>query len=197
MRGGVAENVSTDAELVERCLRDRKALDVSFRSIYDRHAGAAWRFLRSMVGDGRADDCLQETFIRVFRSLDRWDRGRPIRPWILTIAHRVAVDALRASARRPAATGLTEVAAPGGAETVPAAASDREVGSLLDAAVRGLPERQREVFLLKQVEGLTFDQVADALRCSVRTAKTRMREATDLLAATLRRRGLVAGGEAC
>jgi RNA polymerase sigma-70 factor (ECF subfamily) len=89
------------------------------------------------------------------------------------------------------------VVAPG-EPTVPGAVSRREVSTIVRAAVDELPAREREVFLLRHVEGLTFAEVATALGCSVRTAKYRMRAAVDSLAADLRRRGVVdvSGGPA-
>jgi len=183
---------SSDAELVARCRQDRAALHGSFQALYARHAGGAYRFLRLMVGEAQAGDCLQETFLRVYRHLDRYDPRKPFGPWLLGIARHVALDALRRDSRRPAEP-LPAGELPAGGEPVPAVAARREVDGLVREAVEGLPPTAREVFLLKQVEGLTFDEVAAALGCSVRTAKYRMKAAIDALAAVLRQRGLVAG----
>ena len=64
------------------------------------------------------------------------------------------------------------------------------MGTLVRAAVGNLPANEREVLLLKHVEGLTFDEVAEAVGCSVRTAKYRMKAAVEALATDLRARGV-------
>ncbi|MBX3472417.1 MAG: sigma-70 family RNA polymerase sigma factor [Planctomycetes bacterium] len=182
-----------DAVLVARARDDRAALQGSFRALYQRHGGRVYRFLRAQTGsDERAKDCLQETFLRLYRALDRYDPARPFAPWLLGIARNVAQDLLRREQVR--ATDPLPAELPGAAaQPVPAAVEQREVTTLVRAAVGNLPEREREVFLLRQVEGLTFVEVADALGCSVRTAKYRMRAAVDNLASELRQRGVVEG----
>lgn len=190
--GGGADD-RDDAALVARARADRAALQGSFRALYQRHGGRVYRFLRAQTGsDERAKDCLQETFLRLYHALDRYDPARPFAPWLLGIARNVAQDMLRKEQVRATDPLPPEVPAPADAP-VTAAVERREVSSLVREAVDKLPEREREVFLLRQVEGLTFDEVADALGCSVRTAKYRMRAAVDSLAADLRRRGLVEG----
>ena len=184
----------SDQDLVARCRADRSALHGSFRDLYQRHAGRAYRFLTAMVGDERAKDCLQETFLRVYRQLDRYDPARPFAPWLLGVARNVALDALRRESRRPAEPLPAEERVPADDEAAEQVAERREVGELIHTAVEKLPANEREVFLLKQVEGLTFAQVADAVGCSLRTAKYRMRAAVDALAADLRQAGVVGGG---
>jgi RNA polymerase sigma factor (sigma-70 family) len=183
-----------DALLIARCRQDRAALHGSLRSLYVRHAGKVYRFLRVQTGsEERAKDCLQETFLRLYHALDRYDPARPFGPWLLGIARNVAQDLLRKELVR--ATDPLPVEGPlePSAQPVPAAVETREVNTLVREAVGKLPEQEREVFLLRQVEGLTFVEVADALGCSVRTAKYRMRAAVDSLAADLRQRGVVGG----
>ncbi len=184
-----------DAALVARARDDRAALQGSFRALYQRHAGRVLRFLRAQTGsEERAKDCLQETFLRLYHALDRYDASRPFGPWLLGIARNVAQDLLRREQVR--ATDPLPVELPASRvddAPVPAAVAQREVSTLVQEAVGKLPDHEREVFLLRQVEGLTFVEVADALGCSVRTAKYRMRAAVDSLAADLRQRGVVEG----
>jgi RNA polymerase sigma-70 factor, ECF subfamily len=182
-----------DALLVGRCREDRAALHGSFRALYVRHSGKVYRFLRAQTGsDERAKDCLQETWLRLYHALDRYDADRPFVPWLLGIARNVAQDLLRKEHVR--ATDPLPVEGPVATSPAPTAAAEQaEVSTLVRSAVGHLPDREREVFLLKQVEGLTFAEVADALGVSVRTAKYRMRAAVDALAIELRQRGVVEG----
>lgn len=184
-----------DRELVERCLLDLEAMQESFRLLYERHAPALARFLRGALSDDDgARDALQETFLCLFRALPRWDPQRPFRPWALGVAWRVAQGQRRAASRRPALRLLPEEDPPARGGPGPGeAAARREEGELLREAVAELPDEERAVFLLRQVEGLTFEEAAEVVGCSPRTAKTRMRGALTLLALGLRRRGLVGG----
>ena len=163
--------------------------------LYERHAVSVLRFLRAMVGGELANDCLQETFLRVYRDLDRYDQQRSFRGWAFGVARNVALGARRSEARRPTLPLIDPAPAASGLRPVEEAAR-REEQALVRTAVDQLPDDQREVFLLKQVEGLTFREVAEALGCSQRTAKYRMRAASEQLAGELRRKGLLAGGAA-
>src|SRR5947208_8672168 len=110
----------TDAELVTRCLAAREA----FSQLYARHAPQVFAFLRGMhKGDEHAAaDSLQETFFRAYQALARFDRSRPLRPWLLSIASHVSQDARkktrRIEARDPVSigelTGAATDAEPGG-----------------------------------------------------------------------------------
>jgi len=182
-----------DAELVTLCVSDQRAAQESFRALYERHAPAIARFLDGLSDDDTAD-CLQETFLRIYRSLGRFDAARPFRPWALSIAHNVAVDRFRGKNRRPTEPLPERELPESNAVPVAIQAAHREERALYDEALEELPDFERAVFLLRQGEGLTYAAVAATLDCSVRTAKNRMRTALTLLALGLRRRGLVAGG---
>ncbi|MGE0708960.1 MAG: RNA polymerase sigma factor [Planctomycetota bacterium] len=180
---------SSDPELIERCRADQRAAHASFRALYERHAPAVLRFLRGLLEEELARDALQETFLRVYRQLERFDPGRPFGPWVLGIARHVAQDVQRRRARRPAGPLEGEVQDPRASSPERELERAEERG-LLRGCVAALPSTEREVFLLKQVEGLTYEQVAAAVGCSVRTAKYRMKAALERLERELRQRGL-------
>src|SRR5919199_979130 len=75
-----------------------------FQRILDAHRDDVWRFLVAAVGRDAADDCFQETFMAAMRAYPRTRLQNP-RAWVLTIAHRKAVDHHRAGARRPVPVG--------------------------------------------------------------------------------------------
>lgn len=143
-----------------------------------------------MVGPEHANDALQETFLRVYRDLERFDGKRSFRGWVFGVARHVALDGIRARARRPAGHLASE---PPSAETAVAQATLHEESAIVRQAIAELPDGEREIFLLKQVEELTFKEVAEALGCSVRSAKYRMRSASERLIRTLRTQGLAPG----
>lgn len=192
MSRGQQEN--DDAELIERCRSATQAAHAAFDELYGRHAGAIYGFLRGMHrGDEHAArDALQETFLRFYRSLERFDGGKPVRPWLLRIARNVSLDLLKKRStqseepRGPEAFG----GLPSSEGQPDRLASRREAAELMRGAIGLMPEPERAVFLLKHDQGLTYGEVADALGCSLRTAKYRMKSALEHLGREAERLGV-------
>src|SRR3989449_11200808 len=101
-----------------------------FQVFLDEHRDDVYRFLVASVGREEADDCFQETFLSALRAYPRIEEGSNLRGWILTIAHRKAIDAHRSRNRRPVPV-----------EATPETASQPTPGkdSSLWQAVRELP----------------------------------------------------------
>src|SRR5688572_18877014 len=128
------------------------------------------------------EDLAQETFIRAFRALPRFE-GPPnkMRAWLLTIATRVALNELR---RRPAATSDLDVAA--SEEALHVAQSSSVIGRGLEDAVRDLPDVYRAAFLLRELHGLDYAEIAEILEVDLGTVKSRLSRARARLRAVLR-----------
>jgi RNA polymerase sigma factor (sigma-70 family) len=141
-----------------------------FQSFLDGHREIVWRFLVSAVGAAEADDCFQETFIAALRAYPRLRPGSNTRAWVLTIAHRKALDAHRARARR--ATPVADPAAVDGRGQSVAVAPD----DALWAAVRGLPPRQRSAVVLRYLADLPHREIAAAIGCSEEAARRSLHE---------------------
>jgi RNA polymerase sigma factor (sigma-70 family) len=138
-----------------------------FQTFLDQHRDAVYRFLVFSVGPDVADDCLQETFIAALRAYPRLEEGSNLRAWVLTIAHRKAIDAHRGRARRPVpAAELPEQPAP--AVTLP------DPG--LWDAVGNLPPKQRAAIVLRFVSDLPFRDVGRILDTSEAAARQNVRE---------------------
>jgi RNA polymerase sigma factor (sigma-70 family) len=138
-----------------------------FQTFLAHHRDAVYRFLVFSVGPEAADDCLQETFIAALRAYPRLVDGSNLRAWVLTIAHRKAIDAHRGRARRPVPSPeLPEQPAP--AVTLP----DPE---LWDAVAR-LPPKQRAAVVLRFVSDLRFRDVGRVLDISEEAARQNVRE---------------------
>lgn len=188
----------SDDDLVARCLVAKQAQADSFDELYRRHAGAVLAFLHGLCrGDEHsARDALQETFVRFYEALATFERGRPLRPWLLRIARNAALDARkRASARHEAPTApdvVTTLAGTAGGPGPAEAAAGREAAGLLRGAVLDLPAPELAVFLLRHDHGLTYEDVAENLACSVRTAKYRMKAALARLGQAAERLGVEA-----
>jgi len=179
------DNVSSDdAALARRCLRgDASAV----RSLVDRFQadvfGLCFRLLHHRQD---AEDVCQEVFLRVFRSLRRWDTSRPLRPWILGIAANRCKTWLAQRARRPELVEYLQ-------ETVAseAAPEPTELTQEIQAALKGLRVEYRTVFVLFHEQGLPYDEIAQAVGKPVGTVKTWLHRARHEMLETLKRRGMV------
>ena len=144
-----------------------------FQVFLDEHRDVVWRFLVASVGRTDADDCFQETFIaalRAYPQLRSRRREHNLRAWVLTIAHRKALDAHRARTRR--ATPVAEPVAV--ADHAPAPQDGRD--DALWEAVEELPERQRSAVVLRFVGDLPHREIASAIGCSEDAARQSLHE---------------------
>lgn len=157
----------TDEQLMERfCDGDSRALEV----LFTRHAGGVHGFLRRMVGDATlAEDLLQQTFLSVVRSADRYQRGAKVMPWLLTIAGNAARDARRSKRLRVEVSDEEAAHEP----AVEAAPSDPGERRRIEAAFAGLPEGQREAVVMHKLNGLSFAEIGEALGISETAARIR------------------------
>lgn len=143
-----------------------------FQAFLDDERDVVWRYLVSTVGVAEADDCFQETFVAALRAYPRLRAGSDLRAWVLTIAHRKALDALRARARR--AQPVADVAAIDSRRTAPAGAGESD-GELW-RAVGALPARQRSAVVLRYVADLAHRDIASAIGCSEDAARRSLHE---------------------
>lgn len=144
-----------------------------FQSLIDAHADEVMAVCRGAVGRADADDCFQETFIAALRGYPRLEDGRNLRGWLVTIAHRKAIDHHRANGRRP--LPVAEIDAAAGAEDdagLLAAAEDNGVW----AAVGALPPKQRAAVTLRYASDLPHAEIAAALGCSPEAARRSLHE---------------------
>jgi RNA polymerase sigma-70 factor, ECF subfamily len=170
-----------DAALIDRA----RAGDLTaFNGLVARHERAVYnvalRYMRSPEG---AEDVAQDTFVRAFRSLDtfRNDAGEGFRTWLLRIAANRALDVLRAQTRRPAdsldsrlddteQSWEPESPAEGGADF----ALRSELGAQLERALGQLPDDQRLVLILSDVQGYPYDEISAIAGIPLGTVKSRI-----------------------
>jgi RNA polymerase sigma factor (sigma-70 family) len=132
-----------------------------FQRFLDAHREEVWRFLVAAVGRTDADDCFQETFLAAMRAYPKLRPDSNLRAWVLTIAHRKALDHHRARARRPVPV-----------ESLPERPShDGRPDTDVWADVRGLPPKQRAALLLRFAGDLSHAEVAAVLGCSEEAAR--------------------------
>lgn len=146
----------------------------AFAVLYERHHQPLYRYCRSLLrNDADAQDALQSTMAGAFAALTRGQRDAPLRPWMYRIAHNEAVSLLRR--RRPEAE-VTEAAELAGA-SVEERVDERARVSQLLADMRELPERQRGALVMRELGGLSHQEIAIALATSVGGAKQTIFEA--------------------
>jgi RNA polymerase sigma factor (sigma-70 family) len=146
-----------------------------FQRFLDAERDVVWRFLVSAVGSADAEDCFQETFISALGAYPRLRPDSNVRAWVLTIAHRKALDAHRARARRALPVTDATLADRGGSS---ASAQDEALAAdaPLWQAVGELPARQRSAVVLRYVADLPHRDIATAIGCSEQAARRSLHE---------------------
>jgi RNA polymerase sigma-70 factor (ECF subfamily) len=161
---------------------------LAFDLLVERYQTRLLNFIYRTVGDReRAEDLVQEVFIRVHRHLARFDQSKKFSTWIYTIASNLAKNELRNRARNPLVyfqtmtSGWEDEDRPLEFED-PAARPDdaferRHLRELVDAAVRRLPAHHRQVFVLRELEGRSYEEIAEMTNCNLGTVKSRLNRA--------------------
>jgi RNA polymerase sigma factor (sigma-70 family) len=148
-----------------------------FQELLDEHGSDVLGFLVASVGPHDAEDCFQETFIAALRSYPRLEHARNLRSWLLTIAHRKAIDHHRARGRRAVPAGSAEEVAGGRPSSnhrpdKAITAGDPELWT----AVSGLPPKQRSAVVLRFATDMSYAGIANALDCSEAAARRNVHE---------------------
>lgn len=181
----------TDEDLMERYRDDGRV--ECFEALITRHERRLYHFLLRHTQDAElANDLLQDTLLRVVRSAPTWTRKARFTTWVYTIARNLTVDAARKGKHRR----TTSLDAPVGddpegrplVEQTPGTSEDgydrvdrAEVAVRIEAAIAELSAEQREVFLLRETQQLSFGEIAEIVGVSENTIKSRMRYALENL----------------
>jgi RNA polymerase sigma-70 factor (ECF subfamily) len=168
----------------------------AFETLVMRHRKPIFNFILRFVRDAtQAEDVLQETFLRLIKSADGYEHQAKFTTWLYTIARNLCVDAARRGKHRKAASLDAPVLdgggdcdgaplidrVPDGEPGVDRQAIGRELQARIRQAVAALPDEQREIFLLREVADLQFNQIAAIVGCPENTVKSRMRYALEKL----------------
>jgi RNA polymerase sigma-70 factor (ECF subfamily) len=155
----VDARATRDRELVDRAVALAKRGDhEGIRFIYSTYSGDVFRFVRSIVGDEHeAEDVTQTVFLKLMRVISKYERGTvPFTAWLMRVARNAAIDHLRE--RRP--VPVEEIR---GQSTPDAIDDNLERLMELRDAMAGLQDEQREVVLLRHVQGLAPGEIASRL----------------------------------
>jgi RNA polymerase sigma-70 factor (ECF subfamily) len=166
----------------------------AFATLVARHRQPVFNFILRYVGHRqRAEDLLQETWLKVVRSSSEWEPKARFTTWVYTIARNLCVDSARKEAFR--ATDSLDAPAPGeegsdgrtrgelvadeAGATPDRGAHNARLRPVLERAIASLPPEQREVFLLREYHGVGFKEIAEVTGVNENTVKSRMRYALE------------------
>ena len=176
--------MSEEAALVRRCLRGEGE---AIRTLVDRFQAEVFGLcVRLLHHRQDAEDVAQEVFLRVFRSLRRWDGERPLKPWIMGITVNRCRTWLGQRARRPELADYLQDIAPSRV-----ADDSTELVAEIQGALNELRPEYRAVFVLFHEQGQPYEDIADALERPVGTIKTWLHRARTEVLQRLRQRGMV------
>lgn len=162
----------------------------AFEALYERHKRPLLAFImRSTMNREAAEDLLQEVFIKVINNARSYKPRAKFTTWLYTIARNACIDRARSASVKVKNVSLSNPAynaegSPSLDQTIPDHSPSqeeemdtRERAAVVESALENLPEEQREVFVLKEFSGLTFEQIARATSANLSTVKSRMRYA--------------------
>jgi RNA polymerase sigma-70 factor (ECF subfamily) len=186
---------SVEAGLVRRCLAgDEKA----YRELVEMYQGQVFSLALRMVRRREdAEDATQETFVRMFRALERYDTDRPFAAWLMTIASRLCIDQIRRRRVNPVSLTQTEPGSdeayemdvedpgPGPDEITSHSEEERRSNEL----IQSLPPHYRVVVVLRHLQDLSYEEIAQALNLPLGTVKARIHRAREILKLRLEERG--------
>jgi RNA polymerase sigma-70 factor (ECF subfamily) len=179
-----------DSEVVARHLAGDA---LAFEEIVDRYQRRLLNFVYRTIGDReRGEDLIQEVFIRVHRHLHRFDQTKKFSTWIYTIASNLAKNELRNRSRNPLVLFQT-IKKNWDADHRPLQFEDhrqrpddlfrkRHLHELVQWTVAQLPEHHRVVFVLRELEGKTYEEIAEVTDCNLGTVKSRLNRARNRFA---------------
>jgi len=168
--------IADEAQLVRSSQRGDLGAFNTLVQVYQRQV---YNLCLRMVGSAAAEDAAQETFITAYRRLSSF-RGGSFRAWLLRIAANICCDELRHRRSRPAAS-LEAALEAGSPADVPSPLANpeeealrRELGRHLQQGLATLPAEQRLAIILRDIHGLSYEELTEALGCSLGTVKSRI-----------------------
>ena len=172
--------------------RDRERDRARLTALYAEHGGRIHRFLRDLLGDhALASDGTQETFVRAYRKLSSFDESAKIAPWLFGIARNVSLELRKARHRAnrhlAVAPSAQQVES---AHTPPWQSPEhnllgREALRIVGDALEKIPEERRAMLLLRLDHGMSYDDIAVTMECSLAKVKVEIFRARETLRQTM------------
>lgn len=155
--------------------RARQGDHDAFRVLVDRHSRSVYRLAFRMTGTPHdAEDVVQETFIRAYRQLSRFEARANVSTWLYRIAFNCAVDFLRSRPRRESATEadvLERMAPSASGPTMDDLVYAGEIGERMQQALSDLSEKERAAFLMRHYHGCSIEEIGSTLGMKTNATK--------------------------
>ena len=191
----VEKNVDSDALLVERTVAgDQKA----FELLVIKYQRRIQRLIGRMVRDvDLVEDIAQETFIRAYRALAQFRGEAQFYTWLYRIAVNTAKKALMDLKRNPTVSENAyksdddDETSPvenelTSSETPEAVLASKEIAEIINTAMEALPEELRQAITLREIEGLSYEEISDAMNCPIGTVRSRIFRAREAISAKVK-----------
>jgi RNA polymerase sigma-70 factor, ECF subfamily len=166
--------------------RIRAGDEAAFERFFTARYAALVAYLRSVVGSAAiAEELAQDVFLRFWRARDRLEPQRSLTAYLFRAARNAGINHLRRDRRERGWLRLQKLLPARHAAAADQGVHVREISTALSAAVAGLPERCRVIYLLSREQGMTYRQIGAALSISVKTVETQMGRAFKVLSERL------------
>jgi RNA polymerase sigma-70 factor, ECF subfamily len=160
----VLERLVTDDQLI---LDARSGSGDAFEALFERYRGPIWRFFRRRTADAaRAEELAQDTFVALIESSHRYEPRTAFRGYLFGIAYNILHADRRASTRQRAEPLDHDPVAP--------SAGDPDAGLWVRRALARLDAGDREILMLREFDGLSYQEIADVLRLPLNTVRSRL-----------------------
>ena len=188
----MADRVIKPGSDEELMLRYAKGDLDAFQQLYAHHRGGLYRYFLRQSHASVAEELFQDVWARVIQSRKRYRPKAAFKTWLYTLAHNRLVDHWRRAGTRPVEQSASdddcpEMTTPDTNPGPPRLVDLRDCIEQLLQLVSGLPDVQRQTFLLRHEAGMSLAQIADAMSTGAETAKSRLRYAMDRLRAAIAR----------
>jgi RNA polymerase sigma-70 factor (ECF subfamily) len=178
-----------DAELIERCLRSD---DSAWEQIVSRYRRRVFHVSYKFTGRlADAEDLTQEIFLKVFKSLDKFNRDADFSTWLSSVARNYCIDRYRARRREREVVVDDLLAfdlAPAASGNPHRALEESDRAAFLREGIRELPSKLREAVLARDLQGLSYQEMVIALDCPEGTVKSRINRGREELKRILLRK---------
>ncbi len=188
-----SENSSeTKGENVERALTMSPSERANYERFVEEHAQEVYNIAVVLTGDRyRADELAQEAFLKLYRSLRHFDPTRSLRNWLYTVLKNLYIDSWRRESRMRT-TSIDEPISLGGGSSVPfqlespgpdpeQIVGSAEVAGIVREAISLLPRKYAMAVSLCDLAGLTYEEISEAMECSIGTVRSRIHRGRKLL----------------
>jgi RNA polymerase sigma-70 factor (ECF subfamily) len=165
---------SDDAALVRRTTRGELT---AFEQLVDRHRSVVVRVAARIVGPAEAEDVSQDAFLRAFHRLEHFRGEAPFRAWLLRITHNAALDHLERRGPEPVDPETFDASKQSPSRPPAEQLEVRERIERLERKLRGLSHQHRVVLVLRDAEGLSYEEIADITDTPLGTVKGRLHRA--------------------